>query len=456
MKDRTVKTACGYVAGERSAIQKITVFKGVPYAKAPVGELRWRAPQECDKWDGVRECRSFAPAPIQAEQTKGSFYEVEFFQGGYDVSEDCLYLNIWADLSRKDQPVMVWYHGGAYLQGFAHEMEFDGDAIAKRGAILVTISYRLGVMGYMAHPALTARDGHSGNYGLMDQIFALRWVKENIAAFGGDPDNITIFGQSAGGGSVQSIMTSPLVKGLFDRAIIQSAGSPLRSLGGMNKLDAAEKTGLEVEKLAGCDLAGMYKLDAKELLRIGREVLAQGGGLRFRPCVDGYALTEDPGKVFAEGRAMDKSLMVGSVTGDSGMVGKDHENKDEAAMSGPVSLAKSRAKLGKGGCYAYHFNRDIPGDDHPGAFHSSELWYVFGTLQRSDRPFCGYDYDLSARMTDWWVNFARTGVPGADWREYTAADPVINEIGEGAAMVDISERPVADSISDEIIAEIYG
>ncbi len=453
---RTVKTAYGYVAGERSAIQKITVFKGIPYAKAPVGDKRWRAPEAHEGWEGVRQCKSFAPASFQGEQRKGSFYEIEFFQGGYEVSEDSLYLNIWADLEKKDQPVMVWYHGGAYMQGFAHEMEFDGDAIAKRGAILVTVNYRLGVLGYMAHPALTARDGHSGNYGLMDQIFALKWVKENIAAFGGDPENITIFGQSAGGGSVQSIMTSPLAKGLFKRAIIQSAGSPLKSLGGMLKLDAAEKTGIEVEKAAGCGLEDMYKMDAEELLRIGREVMAQGGGLRFRPCVDGYALTEDPGKVFADGNAMDESLMIGSVTGDSGLFGGGDEKPDDIAIGGTVALAKARIKQGKDGCYVYHFNRDIPGDDHPGAFHSSELWYVFGTLQRSDRPFCGYDYDLSARMTDWWVNFARTGNPGGGWTAYTAENPCVNEIGDGIAMVDISERPVADNLSDETIANIYG
>jgi len=454
--ERTVKTGYGYVAGERSAIQKITVFKGIPYAKAPVGDMRWRAPEAHEGWEGVRQCISFAPAAVQAEQTKGSFYEIEFFQGGYDVSEDCLYLNVWADLNKKDQPVMVWYHGGAYMQGFAHEMEFDGDAIAKRGAILVTVTYRLGALGYMAHPELTARDGHSGNYGLMDQIFALKWVKENIEAFGGDPDNITIFGQSAGGGSVQSIMASPLAKGLFNRAIIQSAGCPLRSLGGGNSLEAAEACGSDVGKLAGCDLEGLYKLDAMEILRLGREAMGLGKGLRFRPCVDGYALTEDPGKVFAEGRAMDESLMIGSVTGDGGMFGGSSEDRDSNAMGSTAALAKSRIKLGKDGCYVYHFNRDIPGDDHPGAFHSSELWYVFGTLQRSDRPFGGYDYELSRRMTDWWVNFARTGAPGDDWRIYTAEDPVINEIGDGVELVDISERPVADDVSDEIIAEIYG
>lgn len=453
---RTVATKYGRLEGVRSGIQKITVFRGIPYAKAPVGALRWHAPVEPERWDGIRDCSRFASAAIQAEHPRGSFYEVEFYQGGVDMSEDCLYLNVWADLEKTGQPVMVWFHGGAYMHGFGHEMEFDGDAIAKRGAILVTVNYRVGVLGYMAHPALTARDGHSGNYGLMDQIFALNWVRENIAAFGGDPENVTIFGQSAGGGSVQSIMTSPLARGLFRRAIIQSAGSPLNSLGGKSTPGDAEKTGLELERLAGCGLDGLYAMDALELLRLGREVMAGGEGLRFRPCVDGYSLTEDPGTVFIQGRAMDESLMLGSVTGDAGLFCGGEENQDELAESAIAALAKSRIRLGKAGCYAYHFKRDIPGDDHPGAFHSSELWYVFGTLARSNRPFSGYDYGLSLRMTDWWVNFARTGEPGGGWTAFTAESPAINEMGEGVEMVDISARPLADHLSDEITESIYG
>lgn len=453
---RIVKTAYGCIAGEKSGIQKITVFKGVPYAKPPVGDLRWRAPEEPEAWEGVRDCSRFACAAMQPGHQKGSFYEVEFFQGGMEASEDCLYLNIWSDLDIKDKPVMVWYHGGAYMGGFAHEIEFDGDAIAKRGAILVTVGYRLGIFGYMAHPEITARDGHSGNYGLMDQIAALRWVKENIAAFGGDPENVTIFGQSAGGGSVQAIMTSPLAKGLFNRAIIQSAGSPLTTLGGTIDMQTSEQNGLAACDIAGCGLDGLYEMDAAELLRTGEKVMALGGGLRFRPCVDGYVLTEDQGKAFAEGRAMDASLMLGSATGDARLFCGGETNKDELAMSATAALAKSRGRLGKPGCYVYHFNRDIPGDDHPGAFHSSELWYVFGTLMRCHRPFSGYDYELSLRMTDWWVNFARTGDPGNGWRAFTAEDPVINEIGEGVCMTDISERPLAHSLSDEIIESIYG
>lgn len=450
--NRTVEAPCGALRGVPGNIQKLTVFKGIPYAKAPVGERRFRAPEELEKWDGVRACTEFGPASVQTAHPVGSFYEVEFYQGGVEVSEDCLFLNVWADLAREKQPVMVWIHGGAYMHGFSHEMEFDGEALARRGVILVTINYRVGALGFFAHPELTARDGHSGNYGLLDQICALRWVRKNIAAFGGDPENVTIFGQSAGGGSVQALMTSPLAKGLFKRSIIQSAGSPLATLGGMNSLADAENTGAELVKMADTDLKGLMELPAERILELARNMQ---GGLRFRPCVDGCALTEDPGDVFIRGDAMDESLMVGSVTGDAALFCGGTENMDELAESAILTLAKSRVRLGKKGCYVYHFKRDIPGEDHPGAFHSSELWYVFGTLMRSNRPFTGYDYELSLKMTDWWANFARTGNPGNGWTPYTAESGCINEIGEATGMVDAKDRPLADRLSDEIVEKAY-
>lgn len=451
--NRIVETRYGRLQGVPSAIHKYTVFKGVPYAKAPVGDLRWHAPVECEKWDGIRLCNEFGPAAMQPQHEKGSFYEIEFYQAGMETSEDCLYLNVWADLEKKNQPVMLWIHGGAYRHGFSHEMEFDGDVFAKRGVILVTINYRVNIFGFMAHPGLTERDGHSGNYGLMDQIFALKWVRENIASFGGDPENITIFGQSAGGGSVQSLMASPLTEGMFNRAIIQSAGSPLNSLGGGQTLSEAEKTGLEFEKMANTDLKGLYALSAEELCEMSKKL---PGGLRLRPCIDGYVLPEDAGKVFAEGRAHDASLMVGSVNGDAALFSGATEDKDEKAEGPVVSLAKSRVKLNKPGCYVYHFNPFIPGDDNPGAFHSADLWYIFGTLMRSNRPFTGKDYDLSLKMTDWWTNFARTGNPGNGFEAYTRENPAIFEINEEPKMVNIADRPLADSISDDIIERAYG
>jgi para-nitrobenzyl esterase len=451
--NRIVETKYGRLQGVPSAIQKFTLFKGVPYARPPIGDLRWRAPEECEKWDGVRLCDKFAPAAMQPRHPKGSFYEVEFYQGGMEVSEDCLYLNVWADLEKQNQPVMLWIHGGAYRHGFSHEMEFDGDAIAKRGVILVTINYRVNVFGFMAHPELTARDGHSGNYGLMDQIFALKWVRENIAAFGGDPENITIFGQSAGGGSVQALMASPLTAGMFRRSIIQSAGSPLNTLGGGYTQSAAEETGIEIGRAAQCDLAGLYKLEARALMEMS---LNQGGDLRLRPCVDNYVLTADPGAAFARGDAIDESFMLGCVTGDAALFDGASEDQDQRALAAVASLAKARVRQGKRGCYVYHFCPEIPGDDHPGAFHSSELWYIFGTLMRSNRPFTGADYELSQKMTDWWTNFARTGDPGNGWTAYTAENPAINEITSAPGMVNIADRPLADSLSGEILENTYG
>lgn len=450
--NRIAATKYGRVQGIASAIPKYTVFKGIPYAKPPVGELRWHVPVEPDRWAGVRVCDAFAPACTQTLQEKGSFYDIEFFQAGYAVSEDCLYLNIWADLEKKKQPVMVWIHGGAYEHGFGHEMEFDGDAFTKRGVILVTVNYRLGALGFMAHPALTQRDGHSGNYGIMDLIAALRWVGDNITAFGGDANNVTIFGQSAGAGCVQALMTSPLADGLFRRAIYMSAGTPLGSMrGGQTQADA-EKTGLEMGEAAGVGLDGLYDMEAGDILA---HAVGLKGALRFRPCVDRYVLTEDPGKAFARGAAKDESLMLGSVTGDAGLFTKAQEDRDERAEAMTAALAKARIAQGKPGCYVYHFKRAVPGEDRPGAFHSSELWYVFGTLHRSDRPFTGSDYDLSVKMTDWWTRFARTGDPGDGFSAYTAKSPALMEIGRETKMIAIADRPLADKLSDEMIRDLH-
>lgn len=437
--NRTVLTKYGRVTGIPAGIPKFTVFRGIPYAKPPVGARRWRAPAAPEPW-ADRLCDTFPPASIQPAQEKGAFYEVEFFQAGYEVSEDCLHLNIWADLEKKGQPVMLWIHGGAYNHGFGHEMEFDGEQFCKRGVILVTINYRLGALGFMAHPALTARDGHSGNYGLMDQMAALEWVRGNIAAFGGDPDNITLFGQSAGGGSVQALMAAPRAAGLFRRSIIMSAGSPLASLGGGMTQAQAEETGLALQELSGADFPALCEMDALEILKYARMLK---GGIRFRPCVDGFVLPEEPGRAFARGAAWDESLMLGSVAGDAGLFGNP--------VAATVALAKARIAQKKPPCYVYHFKRDVPGDDRPGAFHSSELWYVFGTLQRAHRPFVGLDYDLSLQMADWWANFARTGDPGGGFSAYTAESPAFLEIGEHTEMVNIKSRPLADELSDNII-----
>ena len=227
------------------------IYRGIPYAKPPVGELRFHAPEPPEPWEGIYAADTFSCICPQLGQEPGSFYEKEFYSDPAFMppqNEDCLYLNIWTPKSEEPRreedlcPVAVWFHGGGFINGFGSEIEFDGEAYAKRGIVLVTVNYRLGLLGYFAHPDLTARDGHSGNYGLLDQIAAIDWVRENIAAFGGNPDQITIFGQSAGGMSVRALISSPLMKGKVRGAILQSCGgyhSPLTAAGDAGVLESA-------------------------------------------------------------------------------------------------------------------------------------------------------------------------------------------------------------------------
>ena len=440
-------TTSGIVRGMSAGIPQITVFRGIPFAAAPVGDLRWKAPRPAPAWEGVRDCLEFGPAAIQTAHPEGSFYQLEFYREPQQFSEDCLYLNVWTPANAADEklPVMVWYHGGAYMHGWSHEMEFDGEALAKRGVIFVSANYRVGVLGYLAHRELRDEHGASGNYGLLDQIEALRWVQENIAAFGGDPDNVTIFGQSAGGGSVQALCASPLAKGLFRRAILMSAGSPLRTLGGSGSRSAAEANGEAFCKLAGKSIDELRTAPAEELRLLGIQYMAEARGLCFRPCLDGYALTEEPGTCFLTGSINTDSIMIGSVTGDSNTFGNDGVDPDDFGTAFTLDLGENCARIGQKAPYIYHFRRDIPGEDHPGAFHSSELWYVFSTLMRCHRPFTGVDYDISLKMTDFWANFARTGEPGGGFAPYTAESPAVMEIGDdGAAMKDMRGTPAME------------
>ena len=258
----------GAIQGVPSEASGVTVFRGIPYAAPPVGELRWQAPQPVVAWEGVKVCDTFGPIAPQPGNKPGTFYGDEFYwQGTPEESEDCLYLNVWAPSHAlgKDAklPVAMWIHGGAYMNGYGYEVTMDGDEWAKRGVILVTINYRLGTLGFLSHPELTAEQGQSGNYGTMDQAAALKWVKDNISAFGGDPSRITIFGQSAGAMSVKTLLVSPLSRDLMAGAIIQSGGGlSTRGLspdGSQEQFDAMGK--------AAMDQAGLTDLAAMEALR---------------------------------------------------------------------------------------------------------------------------------------------------------------------------------------------
>ena len=453
-----VTTNYGTVRGVRANNPGYSIFKGVPYAAPPVGALRYAPPQPPEPWEGVLNCDRWAHCCIQNTGSFG-FYQKEFYPVPKDISEDCLYLNIWtpAEAADEKRPVLFWMHGGGYGGGYGHEMEFDGEAMCKRGCILVTINYRCNSFGFFAHPELTARFGKSGNAGMLDQIAALRWVSENIAAFGGDPDNITIFGQSAGGMSVRTLLASPLCKGLFARAIIQSGGG-LNEWAPFSTMQEQEQFGVKLLQTAGLSIEELLAFPAQEAYDVinaaGMKLTGNPMMLSFAPCIDGETLTEAPGVCIARGAANTDSILCGSVGGDAMFqlrsAGGDPGSVSSAYCYGStVALGRNRAAAGAP-IYGYQFDRNPPGDDH-GPFHSVELWYMFGSLYRAWRPWTGYDYELSDTMVDYWCAFARTGnpnIPGRpEWPAYTEQTPCLMHFSDdGIQAEDLIETPEDEAI----------
>ena len=417
MEQTTVKQ--GRIAGVEK--EGYTVFWGVPYAQPPVGKLRWRAPQEPLPWEGVYRADSFPSRSMQGKDAEG-FYDNEFYDEPEYMtpfSEDSLYLNIWTPAKQAGEklPVAFWIHGGAFMHGFGHEKEFDGAAYCKRGVILVTVNYRLGPFGFLAHPWLSQEneaDGLpavSGNYGILDQIAALKWVRENIGAFGGDPENITVFGQSAGCMSVQTLVSTPLTKGMIAKAILQSG----TGLSYDHTLTQAQQEGVEFAAGAGVNsLREMRALSAEQ-------VMAEAGPLAMRsfatlrlvytPVMDGVVLEGGYDAALEQGTIHDIPYMVGS-TRDDITTSPDEVAKGDLGIvyEGCKKWGQALLKNGRAPAWLYYFTRHLPGDD-AGAFHSSELWYTFGTCERCWRPFTEADAALSEQMVDCWTNFMKTGDP---------------------------------------------
>lgn len=417
-----VKVEGGYVQGVTSASSDITVFRGIPYAAPPVGDLRWKRPQPVVKWKGVRKADTFSNICWQPGNAVGTFYGNEFYWKEQTVqSEDCLYLNIWTPtdaVNKPDRalPVAFWVHGGAYFNGYGHEITMDGDAWAKRGVILVTINYRLGIFGFLAHPELSAEnaDGTSGNYGTYDQVAALKWVHENIAAFGGDPDNITVFGQSAGAASIKNLVSSPLSKGYVRNAIIQSGGGVSENTGSGVEQKKAEATGKEfMDKFGYHTLKEMRAAPAEELLKVFKE---QGMGL-FRPHIDGTLLTESFDDATRNNHIADVPYMIGCTLDDIRPMGKQIDE-----------FCFLRDSLSQRPVFQYLFARKLPGT-HDGAFHSAELWYMFHTLDRSWRPMLPADYALADEVMDCWTNFVKYGSPNSRgsnmWPSFSIGNPYV-------------------------------
>ena len=420
------------------ANEDCVLFKGVPYAAPPVGELRFRAPEPPIPWEGIRQCDSWGPVcPQYMGFTPDSPYGIEFYsENDYPPSmdENCLYLNIWTPAKTPEDklPVMMWMHGGGVQTGYSHEIEFDGEALAKRGIVVVTINYRLNIFGFFAHKELTEESPYhaSGNYGIMDQIQALKWIHENIAAFGGDPDNVTAFGQSGGGRSTQSLACSPLTKGILHHAIIQSAGGILTGFGRLYREQLEERGEKFLQKTGIPDIAALRRVPWDELNRIFHEYSMEAGrDGGFNICADGWVLPETMEDTVLNGHHSDIDYIIGCtveeifpVPGPSGRV-----NTMGAAVRG---MARINDEMGRKPMYMYCFERKLPGvREHAFvdlAFHSSELWYMFGTMKRCWRPFTEADFRLSEEMLDYWSNFAKTGDPNGEglpeWKPYQAPE----------------------------------
>jgi para-nitrobenzyl esterase len=501
MNGETVRIESGLLSGETSRDGIVRAFKGVPYAKPPVGELRWRPPQPPTPWSGVRPAKHFGPRCLQPSRLPTS---IQYF-GPEAEGEDCLYLNVWTAARSTDErrPVMVWIHGGAFYLGSAGQPIFDGERLARKGVVVVTVNYRLGRLGFLAHPDLSAESDRrvSGNYGWLDLIAALHWVQANIAAFGGDPGCVTLFGQSVGATTVCAFMTSPLTRGLFHRAIGQSGGavSPSGKTdgGSMLLLDAGEQAGRDFALALGVNsIAELRARSAQEIQLIRPEA---GGAIKpimdpsqpgperretAWPVIDGHILPEPPVEVFARGGQLDIPLLTGSTASEGALFGGTaslrafvEDAKAEYGESAPAFLnlypasndaqasaaanialgdrrfvaqnwkwARLHAQAGRSKPFYYRFDRVPPAPELKdiGAFHTSDIAYVFQAFDAYKHwPWQTWDHRLSDVMSSFWANFARIGDPnGPDLPPWPSFDKNREAIWLAD---DITVAPIPDS-----------
>lgn len=435
-----IATVSGLVEGveEDGAL----VFKGIPFATPPVGPLRWRAPAPPAPWAGVRNADQFSPICVQPAAYPDD-------APPEPMSEDCLYLNIWVPAGAHGEPlpVMVWIYGGGLLNGTASTPLYAGDALARRGVIVVTFNYRLGAFGFLAHPELSRESayGGSGNYGLLDQLAALSWVQRNIPAFSGDPGNVTVFGQSSGSISISALISSPLARGLFNRAIGQSGGL-------FEPLDAAPEFGLEGAEQVGEAFASRLGAPSLQALRSLPASAIAARPFNPQPNVDGHVLRETPYEALANGRANDVDLLVGSNAEEGlyflsgrtvnaanlsnvlredfpgfivSLIGPREQANDQAAQNAFISFesdmrfgwnmwawARLHAAAGERNTFYYRFARTPAGQQ--GATHGAEMPYVFDHLDLYDAPWAQSDRRLAETMISYWTNFARTGDPNGE------------------------------------------
>lgn len=430
----TIMTKCGAIRGTTCQWKGVTAYKGIRYAVAG----RWEYPAIVTHWDGVYDATeygncSFQPRAFYNEEevVEKAFYYNEFRKGAaYTYSDDCLFLNIWTPenaVPESGLPVIFYIHGGGYTGGCGHEKHFDGPVWPTKDVIAVTCNYRLGPMGYLCLPELAEEAGHTGNYGMYDQIAALQWVRDNIREFGGNPDNITIMGQSAGAMSVQNLCVSPLTDGMFAKAVMHSGGGVSKMMNFSASAESRYEFWQKVMAEAGCNnVAELRALDAEKLFEVWQKLkkTEKKAGMLASPCIDGHALTESALAAAERGVQKDVPYMVGSTSEDVAPPIIADMAKDWCIRQDKQNKQKS---------YCWFFDRKLPGDEN-GAWHSSELWYFFGTLKNGWRPFTDYDYKLSDIMATALCNFAKNGNPNGDgvpeWKPTTGSQKEIMLWGE--------------------------
>jgi len=469
----------------------LAVYTGIPYAAPPVGELRWRPPRPPVPWEGVRTADKFSANPVQVMRSELGPWTAEYQPQGA-VSEDCLYLNIWtaAKSSKEKRPVVMYIPGGAFTGGSGNVPVYNGENLAKKNLVVVTVNYRVGVIGFLAHPELTKESGHnsSGNYGLLDQVAALEWIKGNISVFGGDPTRVTIMGQSAGATSVHFLTASPLAKGLFIRAIAQSGSNAM--IGPGESLKSAEQTGVRFAEATGAaSLAALRAMPATDLIASTKD------GFHFLPIVDGWFLPKSVDEIFTSGEQSDVATLTGWVA-DEGSFNDGYgkvpveefrtqvrqqtgSQADEILKLYPASTeaegaesqkmfardmsmvsmdlwAIKREKTCKTNVYTYLFMHPQPGvtKERYWTFHSSELPYIFDNLNQSPRPWTAEDEKIAETMSNYWTNFIATGDPNGKglqkWPALREAPEETMELGDK-----MGPRPITSREKFEALKKLF-
>jgi para-nitrobenzyl esterase len=472
----------------------LAIYRGIPYAAAPVGDLRWRAPQPAPTWDGVRPATEFGRACMQANPAIANLPA---------PSEDCLFVNVWTAASNANQrlPVMVWIHGGGFVAGTPAERLYHGEWLAKKGVVVVSIGYRVGVLGFLTHPELSAEsDRHvSGNYGLLDMIAGLQWVQRNIAAFGGDPERVTIFGESAGGIAVSQLCASPLAGGLFHAAISQSGGSfgPVRAGGGpgenMRPLKVAEQEGAAwARSIDAPTLAQLRAMPAEDLLAATRGQF----GISW-PVTDGWVIPDDQYELYEAGRYHDVPILIGYNSDEGATFGPPSSQTEfvervrdryEQFADGLLTVypggetpagmrtarnlqrdtlfgwhtwtwARLQEQTGTSKAFLYYFDEPFPPDSPPpgyGTPHAEELPYVFRQLTEHNRPApTPRDEALSEMMRTYWTNFAKSFDPNGEgmphWPAFSSSTPQMLHIGSDATLA----GPIVDEAGLKALDEYF-